>query len=582
VLELFVGKTFENWDQVEKFMKKYAAIKGHGVWIGGGGRINTATHQILKRSYLCRHAGKPPKNMQPNGTSCRVGCPWKVNIWTKKDKNCLEVTTMNDQHVGHELQPLASRFDPTLRKLSKEIVEEIRFLTVVAKADATMQYRIIPFTNDYFTAGVQSTFRNEGENSTLKRLFGASNLSLCELFDVLKERYQEENDYCEFINWKQTTPQIGPKNIAKSIFEPIVQQLNEFVMPNIMKKQEEQMNLSLHYHAIEIDFKIALSDEKKVNESDQCIDNLFDCPQVHLSSFLNDFSKVLEVWKVLSLTNTGISHFVYCLDDDSILAWRINVIQQGANLSNNEFIVVSLDALASTSKTHPLPTQFYESDINRFEESTVLGQSHDEISKAISKKHKFGELWGLGKKIMVDAIEDNNDDIYHELLRFFSSIKKRMIKSSDIDNNFNYSIGDCDDVIVQNPIDKRPKGRPKSDSKRIKSAIEKTTQYRCRTCKQKGHNSKTCKGKRPSDFSVSQDDETESKLSEDNDDEESSTSDTSHEDEDTIESGLNDVIVLVSPPIQQTDFKNHRNTQRQCSICCHKGHNARTCPNKGS
>ncbi|CAG8697573.1 4835_t:CDS:2, partial [Cetraspora pellucida] len=56
-------------------------------------------------------------------------CSWKVNFWFKNDKNCIEVTTFNNQHVGHELNLLARQFDPTLCKLSKEIVEEIRFLT---------------------------------------------------------------------------------------------------------------------------------------------------------------------------------------------------------------------------------------------------------------------------------------------------------------------------------------------------------------------------------------------------------------------------------------------------------------------
>ena len=42
---------------------------------------------------------------------------------------------------------------------------------------------------------MQSTSRSEGENSALKQLFGNSSLSLCELFDALEERYQEENDY---------------------------------------------------------------------------------------------------------------------------------------------------------------------------------------------------------------------------------------------------------------------------------------------------------------------------------------------------------------------------------------------------
>src|SRR6202161_4307063 len=51
--------------------------------------------------------------------------------------------TFKDQHVGHELSPLASRFVPTLRKLSEEILQEIRFLTVIAKVNITVQYRII-------------------------------------------------------------------------------------------------------------------------------------------------------------------------------------------------------------------------------------------------------------------------------------------------------------------------------------------------------------------------------------------------------------------------------------------------------
>jgi len=120
------------------------------------------------------------------------------------------------------------------------------------------------FTNRYFTASAQSTSHNEGENSILKRLFGTSNLLLCELFDALKERYQEESDYSEFISWKQSISQIGFKNAAKAIFESVVKQLNEFVMPNIIMKQEEQMNLSLYYHVMEIDFEVTHS-IKKIN-----------------------------------------------------------------------------------------------------------------------------------------------------------------------------------------------------------------------------------------------------------------------------------------------------------------------------
>jgi hypothetical protein len=44
-------------------------------------------------------------------------------------------------------------------------------------------------------------------------------------------------------------------------FGPVAQQLNEFVMPNIMKKQEEQMELSLYYHAVEIELEVLHSKE---------------------------------------------------------------------------------------------------------------------------------------------------------------------------------------------------------------------------------------------------------------------------------------------------------------------------------
>jgi hypothetical protein len=42
----------------------------------------------------------------------------------------------------------------------------------------------------------------------------------------------------------------------------VVKQLSEFIMPNVMKNQEQQMNLSLCYHATEIKFDDACSKEE--------------------------------------------------------------------------------------------------------------------------------------------------------------------------------------------------------------------------------------------------------------------------------------------------------------------------------
>ena len=92
---------------------------------------------------------------------------------------------------------------------------------------------------------------------------------------------------------------------------------------------------------------------------------------------------------------------------------------QGINISNNEFIVISLNA--SISKNYSLPTRFLQLlsfDANQIEEIRTINDSN-EISSIISKKRKFRELFGLGKKIMSDVIEEGNENTYHEVLEFF-------------------------------------------------------------------------------------------------------------------------------------------------------------------
>ncbi|CAG8593229.1 20339_t:CDS:2, partial [Gigaspora rosea] len=258
-------------DNVANFMKKYAVKKGHGIRIGGGGR--------------------------------------KVNIWAKKDKNWLEVTTFNNEHVGHVLNPLASQFDPTLRKLPKEIVKEIHFLTTVARADTTMQYRII----------------------------------------------------------------------------------------------QEKFKVRIH-------------------------------------------------WPDLYSTIQKFRHEIIPGEDDAGLHWYKEELQE-TDISNNEFISVSPKTLASATKTHLLPAQFLHCEPNfiRAEEFTncISNQSANEISKAISKKRKFGELWGLEKKIMVEAIEDSNEDIYHELLGFLMSIQRRTSQRTinETNNSVNDNINDDDHMM---------------------------------------------------------------------------------------------------------------------------------------
>ncbi|KAF0543003.1 protein far1-related sequence 5-like [Gigaspora margarita] len=172
--------------------------------------------------------------------------------------------------------------------------------------------------------------------------------------------------------------------------------------------------------------------------------------------------------------------------------------------------------ILTSSKVCILPAQFLDNEFgtNRVEVSAncISSQSPNEISKAISKKRKFGELWGLGRKVITDAIEDNNEHIYHELLGLFTSIQKKtsqkIINNISVDGFSNNTNNNSCMLDIQNPIKRKSKSHPKS--KRIAKAFEKSnivTNYKCKICKQSGHNSQTCKEKNKEDINADNADE---------------------------------------------------------------------------
>ncbi|CAG8845728.1 8756_t:CDS:2, partial [Gigaspora margarita] len=178
-----------------------------------------------------------------------------------------------------------------------------------------------------------------------------------------------------------------------------------------------------------------------------------------------------------------------------------SILELGSIISN----------ILTSSKVCILPAQFLDNEFgtNRVKESAncVSSQSPNEISKAISKKSKFGQLWGLGRKVITDAIEDNNKHIYHKLFRLFTSIQKKtsqkIINNISVDGFNNSTNNNSCMLDIQNSIKRKSKGRSKS--KRIANAFEKSdtvTNYKCKICKQSSHNSQTCKEKNKEDINA--------------------------------------------------------------------------------
>ncbi|PKY36115.1 hypothetical protein RhiirB3_458055, partial [Rhizophagus irregularis] len=217
------------------------------------------------------------------------------------------------------------------------------------------------------------------------------------------------------------------------------------------------MDLSLCYHAVQIVLKNALPREKEFVELEHCIiciDNLFDCSQAQLSSFLVDIFQVLEIWEVNHLVNPNTSHFICLLDNGTFLCTCMAFKILGYPCCHF-YRVMTLTPIA----------RFHISLINNcwYKEllqgknisnaiQMELSQIGDiKVSKVILKKRKFGELFGLGRKIISDVIEDGDEETYNEVLNFLQSIQQRRQRIFHNNNNVNVNI-----VGIQNPVTRIP------------------------------------------------------------------------------------------------------------------------------
>ena len=114
--DLYVGKQFVSWQEVALFLDDYCIQKGFGYRKGRSKKDNENIEEIIKRTFLCNHAGiyesKKMANLddQRNKTSCRVNCPWHVNI--SKKHGVYIVTTFVGEHKGHILNLQTVNFLP--------------------------------------------------------------------------------------------------------------------------------------------------------------------------------------------------------------------------------------------------------------------------------------------------------------------------------------------------------------------------------------------------------------------------------------------------------------------------------------
>ena len=146
------------------------------------------------------------------------------------------------------------------------------------------------YMTKFFTAGISSTSRVEGENSVIKNtLHGLP--SLCELAIVLDHWLCNEAQYINHTEWHYANTSAQLNGASSECFPKIDRILKEYLTEEMLSRQRHEIIQSLYYYAkLESDYLI---DDKPTREE-------YDAQQIHLASLLEDLSlnDIIKIYKV--------------------------------------------------------------------------------------------------------------------------------------------------------------------------------------------------------------------------------------------------------------------------------------------
>jgi hypothetical protein len=104
-----------------------------------------------------------------------------------------------------------------------------------------------------FTAGLHASSPVESINAWIKSYIFNSNISLCELGDVIEKRQVSENRKYQLILWKAAIPCIYTQiSTAAFMFTSINQKLEEYLPPAILNLQKDEIRQCVFYNASQI------------------------------------------------------------------------------------------------------------------------------------------------------------------------------------------------------------------------------------------------------------------------------------------------------------------------------------------
>jgi len=374
------------------------------------------------------------------------------------------------------------------------------------------------YTTKFFTAGISSTSRVEGENSVIKNTLH-SLPSLCELAAVLDRRLCDEAQYINHTEWHHTNTSAQLNGASNECFPQIDRVLKEYLTKEMLSRQRHEIIQSLYYY---------VKSESDYSTDDNPVGEEYDAQQIHLASLLEDLcsNNIIRIYKVqrrhcihqnfiilladrshfctcMLLINCGLicRHFWHVMAIDGEAFFHITLIprrwyndekMEDFELDEQPYMT-NTGAIQSDDDHVPCPKLFPMREIPKIRGNDVFCP---EVRLAVQKRRDYGETFNLARKAARHAVEAGGES----LLRLKRSInewfaeEERLVHTSEDDDKENF-----DPSQVKNPIQRRRKGRP--PVKRFKSSVESSQtkgkkpigQNKCGKCGDIGHYAPTCK-----------------------------------------------------------------------------------------
>jgi hypothetical protein len=165
--------------------------------------------------------------------------------------------------LGNKFHEFFTKFY-TVRNTLNKLSFESEWRKLIIQYPEIQQYLINTFYNtkeswahlwtcQQFTAGLYASSPVESINAWIKSYIFNSNISLCELGNVIERRQISENRKYQLVLWKATifcTPtQIST---AAFMFTSINKKLEEYLPPAILELQRDEIRQCVFYNAIQV------------------------------------------------------------------------------------------------------------------------------------------------------------------------------------------------------------------------------------------------------------------------------------------------------------------------------------------